>query len=94
MILKRVEPLSLGKVLAVLYAVIGGIVGVIMALVGMVALAFGPGEGAAMAVFMGIIWIIFFPVVYGVLGGLGGLLVAFLYNWVAQYIGGLELTLE
>jgi hypothetical protein len=38
--------------------------------------------------------VILFPVFYGILGGLGGLLVAFLYNLVAQFIGGLEITLE
>ena len=94
MILKRVEPFSLGKILMVLYAAIGIIIGVIAALAGMAGLAFGGGGGAAETVFMGLFMVILFPVFYGILGGLGGLLVAFLYNLVAQFIGGLEITLE
>jgi len=38
--------------------------------------------------------LITFPLMYGLIGFVGGLLVAFLYNLVAQRMGGLQLDVE
>jgi hypothetical protein len=38
--------------------------------------------------------IVIAPVFYGVLGAIGGLIMAFLYNIVARMAGGIEVQLE
>jgi hypothetical protein len=47
--------------------------------------------GAAM---MGIGSIIFFPICYGAIGFVGTLLAAWLYNFLAGFVGGVEVELE
>ncbi|HEX8186700.1 MAG TPA: hypothetical protein VF747_18175, partial [Blastocatellia bacterium] len=43
---------------------------------------------------MGIISIFIFPVIYGVLGFIGGAIAALIYNFAAGFMGGVELELE
>ncbi|MBC5829419.1 MAG: DUF3566 domain-containing protein [Candidatus Eremiobacteraeota bacterium] len=38
--------------------------------------------------------LIFLPIVYAVLGFIGGMITAFLYNLVARWTGGVEVTLD
>ena len=37
---------------------------------------------------------IFIPVVYGVMGFIGGIIAAAIYNLIAQWIGGIEVEVE
>jgi hypothetical protein len=87
--------------LALMY---GMIVAVICVIIGLIAgLIFGLG-GAALASLnsgmpnLGPISIILFPIVYGILGFVGGfvegLIIGALYNLVAGWIGGVEVQLE
>ena len=88
---KRIGVLSLGKVFGLLYAIIGLIVGALFTLLssflqagvtGVYGGLFGKGA------------IIYFPLLYGILGFLMGLLLAFLYNLIAKWTGGLEMEFE
>ena len=47
-----------------------------------------------LGLFFGVGAVVFLPLMYGVLGGLCALLVAGLYNLMAGWLGGVELTLE
>ena len=97
MTLKRIEPLSLAKVLSCLYASIGLLVGGLFAMIsligGGIAVAGGDSEGAIGVIF-GIGAIFFLPIFYGVVGFIGGLLVSFLYNVISGFVGGIEVTFE
>jgi hypothetical protein len=89
-VVKRVGVLSLAKTLGVIYAVIGLILGAFMTLFSLV--------GAAMAqsglgILFGVGAIILLPIFYGLAGFIGGALVAFVYNFVAEFVGGIELEL-
>lgn len=98
MVVKHVNPLSVAKVFAVLYALIGLLVGAVFALIGTIGGAFLPSEvegGSAMfGAMFGVGAIVFLPIFYGVLGAIGGLIGAALYNVVAGMVGGIEVDLQ
>ncbi|HKC09875.1 MAG TPA: hypothetical protein VKJ67_23570 [Methylomirabilota bacterium] len=87
MVLHRIGPLSAAKVVAVLYAIFGLVVG---ALFSIAALFRADGAYAP----WGVAAVVIFPVLYGVLGFLVTLLTTWLYNVVAGAVGGIELDLR
>lgn len=92
MVLKSIGVMSVGKVSAALYAVFGFIAGLLFAVGSFFAMLFGDGGfGGFIA---GLASIIGFPLMYGVLGFLGGALSALVYNFVAGIAGGIELEME
>lgn len=98
MILRRIEPMSLAKVYAVIYAVIGLLFGLPMAcLSAMMGSMVGSSDygdaGAAFGGF-GLASIIVIPLFAAVAGFIGGLVTAFIYNLVADRVGGVELEFE
>ena len=100
--IKRIAPLQTGKMLGALYACIGLIVLPFFAL-GALAGAFVPHASSAQAssapssalmggvmLFVGILA----PIIYGVMGFIGGVIMAALYNLFARWIGGIEVEVE
>lgn len=98
--LKRVGPGSAFKIGLVLYAFLGLIVGICMALFSMMAGSLGGMAGAAtpgaraLGFGFGLASIIIFPLMYGIIGGIGGAISAALYNLVAGWVGGLEVEIN
>lgn len=96
MIIQRVEPLSLGKMLGAIYGILGFIVGLFCALF---SLAFAGAPKAAgsplvpgwFAAMFGVGAVVILPIVYGLFGLVGGVLSAFLYNVVARKLGGVAI---
>lgn len=98
-IVKRVGPGSAFKVGLVLYALLGLALGICMALVSMVAGTLAPLDqavpGSRLFGFgMGFRAIIFFPVLYGLFGGVFAAIGAALYNVVAGWVGGIEVDIS
>jgi hypothetical protein len=97
-VIKRVGVLSLAKVLGVLYAVIGLIIGFIVSVFSLLGAFIGPithgSPEPLLAALFGVGAIVLFPLMYGVIGFIGGLLVAAIYNGLAHSIGGVELEFE
>lgn len=91
MILRRIDPISTAKVAGILYALLGVILGLFMALFGSF---FDAASGGGFGGSFGIATIFIFPVMYGLIGLIGGLISAFLYNLVAGWVGGIELDFE
>jgi len=97
---KRIAPGSAFKVGLVVYAFLGLIVGICMALFSMVAgslgsLAGGGVPGARTLGFgFGLSAIIIFPILYGIVGGIGGVIAAAVYNLAAGWVGGLEVDIS
>jgi hypothetical protein len=97
---KRIAPGSAFKVGLVVYAFLGLIIGVCMALFSMVAgslgsLAGGGTPGARVLGFgFGLSAIIIFPILYGIIGGIGGAIGAVVYNLAAGWVGGLEVDIS
>jgi len=99
MVIRRIRVLSLAKVLGLIYASIGLVAGALLSLVSLFAAAanwgFGQELGSAwFSVLFGAGAIIALPIVYGIMGTIVGLLVSFVYNTIAQTVGGLEIDLE
>ncbi|HKW32361.1 MAG TPA: DUF3566 domain-containing protein [Candidatus Acidoferrum sp.] len=99
--LKRIGPGSAFKVGLVTYAILGLFVGFCFAFFSMVAgslgsLAGGQASAGARALGMGFGFgaIIIMPIMYGIIGGIGGVLGALVYNLVAGWIGGLEVDIS
>jgi hypothetical protein len=94
MVIKRVNPISCAKIAGVLYALFGLIAGMIVSLVSMAFGGAAAGEHAGMAMFgalFGIGAIVLMPIFYGLLGFVGALVGAFLYNLAAGWTGGIEI---
>jgi len=93
MVIRSIDSVSLGKVLGCLYALIGALIGGVFALISVLGIGVGGnGDASAMAFAagFGIAALIIFPLLYGVLGFIGGIISALLYNVVASMVGGIE----
>ena len=95
MVIKRFQPLSVGKVAGVLYGAMGLIVGVIVSLAATIGGlaghdAFGPLAGGL----VGIGAIVLLPIFYGGLGFIVAIIAAWLYNLAAGFVGGIEIDVQ
>ena len=96
MIVRRVGPVSVAKVMGVLYVLVGLIFGAIVSLISIVGGALVPdNEGSGMAgMLFGAAAIVVLPIFYGVLGFVMSLIGAALYNAVASVVGGVEIEMQ
>lgn len=82
---KRIAPLQFGKLLAVVYALLSLIFIPFM----LIASSLAPdGSG------FGLLFVIGMPVLYIIMGFIGGIIGAFFYNIAAKWVGGVELEIE
>jgi hypothetical protein len=92
MLVKRIDVLSLGKMLGVLYGGIGILIGLFFAVFCIVAAVVAPQQQAgAPPVIAGVFAIVLAPVFYGLMGFIGGIITAALYNFAATIVGGVEI---
>ena len=93
--LAHVDPLKLGITLGIIYAIVSLVIMVpIFFLISLAGAASTARTGAAMpAIFSGV-FLIFLPIIYGVVGFIGGVIMAFVYNLTAKWTGGVEFTTE
>ena len=99
--LRNVDAVSCAKVMGVLYAIFGLVMGVVFFLVFTLAGIAGNSSeyfagrmhAGPLGFVLGAGSIVFFPICYGILGALSGLIGAALYNVVAKYTGGIEIEL-
>lgn len=95
----RIGVLSLAKMLAVTYAFLGLFIGGIVSLFALMGAAIGGGAGQDSAggigaMILGVGAVVVFPILYGCLGFVGGLITAALYNLVSKVVGGIEVELS
>jgi hypothetical protein len=102
MIVKRIGVMSCGKLMAFLYAGLGLLIGSIYALVAIIAGVFGlalggqseAALGGGMLIVVGLVALVAAPLFYGMIGFVGGIIGAALYNLAANYAGGIEIEVE
>lgn len=96
--LKRIGPGSAFKVGLVIYAIVGLIIGICMALFSMVAGSLGSLAGSGtprtFGFGLGIGAVIVVPIAYGIVGGIVAAIAAVIYNLVASWVGGLEVDIN
>ena len=91
--LKRVAPLSAGKVLALLYGAMGLIAVPFFLLAAAMTANLPPAQRGIFAI-VGTGVAIAAPLLYAVMGFLTGVIGATLYNVVAKWVGGIEVEVE
>jgi hypothetical protein len=96
--IRRFGVLSVGKVMGLLYAVIGLLAGAIFALMSLFGAAFTSalqesGAPAFIGVLFGFGAIVILPIFYGIIGFLGGVISSAIYNLMAGATGGIEMEL-
>jgi hypothetical protein len=95
MVIKRIGPLSCAKISGTLYAAIGLIFGAIFSMVALAGgMAANSSNGATMGALFGVGAIIIFPICYGLIGFVGTLVAAALYNVLANVVGGIQMDVE
>lgn len=95
MVITRIGPMSLAKIAGVMYAAIGLLIGVVVALFALAGATLGSGaEGAVIGSALGLGAIVLLPVLYGALGFLVTLLGASLFNLAAGFVGGIEIDVK
>ena len=98
MLIKRIEPVSLGKILGVLYAIGGLVVGLLFALMSLVIPGFAnaPEQQTfpGWSLLFGVGAVVILPIFYGVLGFVGGIIGAALYNGLSKFVGGVVIQVE
>jgi ABC-type phosphate transport system permease subunit len=102
--LKRIAPVKFGMVVGIIYGLISLIIvpffllfaglSTLAALLGNHSNDSANTAGGIVGLIVGCIFVVFIPVLYAVLGGLMGMLAAWLYNVVAGWIGGIEFEVE
>lgn len=90
---KNVGPISVMKVCGILYAIVGLVLGAIFSLFAMLGAAAGSSEMGAMGMLFGIGAIVILPIFYGLLGAIGGAIMALIYNFCAKIVGGVEVEI-
>lgn len=84
--LTYIAPLKAGIILGLLYAILGLILVPFFLIVALL----GGKTGNSLPAAFGAGFAILLPVFYGVVGFIGGIIMAALYNLVAKWTGGLE----
>ena len=92
-ILKRVAPASAFRVGLVVYGLVGLVLGAFCSMVALAGLRFGPHGRMPFMGHIGIAAIIICPIIYGLIGGIGALIGAAIYNLASGWVGGLEVDI-
>lgn len=98
MILKSIEPVSCAKISGLLYALLGLIIAFFFAMFASCGAMIGQtsefSEFPLIGGLLGMGSFVFFPIFYGIIGFIGGLIMSLLYNWLAGLFGGIEVEIE
>ena len=92
-VLKRVSPASAFKVGLVAYGIVGLILGAFCSLIAVAGLSFAPHVRVPFLHSVGVFAVILCPIVYGIIGGIGAVIAAGLYNLAAGWVGGVEVDI-
>ncbi|MGB7539046.1 MAG: hypothetical protein WBM17_10935 [Anaerolineales bacterium] len=100
----RIGIFSLGKVSAILYALFGLLGGLLMSAMSLLSMIFSGssrsayssyssygGSSSIIGIVTGLGAIVCLPILYGVMGFIGGIISAFFMNLALKYAGGLEI---
>lgn len=95
--IKRFEPLSVMKIAAICYAILGLVEGAFVALI-FSAAPFAANDSPGFPKFLGPLFgvgsLIFFPIIFAIIGAIGGGLGAVIYNVSARFVGGIQVEVE
>ncbi len=90
-VIKRFNVVSVGKIYGMLGVIMGVIVGIIFLLFSLIGF---PLEEAGSSILLGLFSLVLYPIFFGIGGFINGVIIAFLYNVAANWIGGVKVDLE
>ncbi len=96
-VVRRIGVISMARIMAIIYSMIGLIVGTVFSLIAVTGEALGSpigGSSRLIETMMGIGAIILFPILYGLIGFVAGVLTGAIYNLASRIIGGIVLEGE
>lgn len=91
-VVKSIGVLSVAKIMGLIYGCLGLIFAPMFLVLGLIGSIAGQAKSPFAGVF-GIVFAVFVPVVYGLMGFVIGALGGLLYNLFAKLVGGIELDL-
>jgi hypothetical protein len=95
--IKHISVMSAGKVMGIICAAMGLIIGLLFlatgSMLGSLGEAAGGDAGGLMAV-GGVMGVIVLPILYGIVGFIGGVIQAFVYNLAAGWVGGIRIQTQ
>lgn len=98
MTIKRIEPMSLARMMGLLYAVMGFLFGALFSVISFTMSSLlptaSPSSFGPFRILFGVGAIILLPVLYGAMGFIGGLISAAIYNGLAKAIGGVVIEVS
>ncbi len=93
-VVKHIGPGSAFKVGLVAYGIIGLIVGVFCSLIALAGASLIPQAHLPFHGAVGLLAVIVCPIVYGIIGGIGAVIGALIYNLACSWVGGLEVDIS
>jgi hypothetical protein len=91
-IVKHIGPVSAFRVGFAVYGFLGFIAGAFCSAIALAGVPFAPH--AHLPHLVGLFAVILCPLLYGIIGGIGLLVSALLYNLASRWVGGLELEIN
>ncbi len=92
----KIGVLSFAKIYTVIMAILGFFLGLFFALINIFLSSLNDLNSPELAIYttFGLWGIIFFPIIYGIIGFIAGLVSALIYNLSAKFVGGIELEFD
>lgn len=92
LVVKKINVLSSGKMVGLMYTLLGLLFGAISSL--LIVFGVDPAQvsrtpGAEMGAYAGVFSVVIFPILFGIAGFIAGLLGAVFFNLAARWCGGL-----
>ena len=91
--IKRLGILSFGKILGFIFTFFGFVLGLTVTLLSVLGMTLGGPETLQMMSSYGFAAVIILPIFYGLIGFVGGIVFAALFNLATGWLGGLEIDL-
>ena len=92
--LKRIGPGSAFKVGALVYAIVGLIAGVFCSVVAFAAPSVHHAYVPWVSPSVGLFAVVLCPIIYGIIGGIGAIISALIFNLASGWVGGLEVEIN
>ena len=86
--IKKIDVWSLAKIEAIIGVILGLIIGILTFILPPL-----PGQEQTLKS-LGVYAIFLAPIIYAIIGFVSGVVIAFLYNIVAKWVGGIKIKLE
>lgn len=93
----KIAPLQLGKIAGAVYALMSLIFIPVVVIIAVIAVFFDRSEGApspAITIVFALGAMVVAPIFYGAMGFISGVVVAWGYNLIAKWIGGIQIELS